>query len=68
MAKEDFMLRGTRADDLRFYEERARQERAAASAATKPEARSAHELLAIEYEDRVRELRDHLDRIARAEN
>jgi hypothetical protein len=46
-----------RENDLRFYEERARQEKAASEAASSPEAASAHRLLAMEYESHVRELR-----------
>ncbi|MCF8709226.1 hypothetical protein [Rhizorhapis sp. SPR117] len=44
-------------DDLRFYEERARQEKAAAEAAKSPEAASAHRLLALEYEAHACDLR-----------
>lgn len=57
MADERFML-ASGDGDLRFYEERARQERAAADAAKSPEAASAHRLLALEYEGHVRELRE----------
>ncbi|WP_334656878.1 hypothetical protein [Sphingomonas panaciterrae] len=56
MTDDRFMLNS--GDDLRFYEERARQEKAAAEAATSAEAASAHRLLAIEYEAHARELRD----------
>ena len=56
MADERFMF--APGDDLRFYEERARQEKAAAEAANSKEAASAHRLLAIEYEAHARELRE----------
>jgi hypothetical protein len=57
MADDRFIL-ASRDDDLPFYEERARQEIAAAEAAATPEAASAHRLLAIEYEAHARELRE----------
>ncbi|MBF5090110.1 hypothetical protein F1640_08835 [Novosphingobium sp. NBM11] len=44
-------------DDLAYYEKRARQERAAATAAATPEVESIHRRLAILYEDAVRTLR-----------
>ncbi|MDX3910695.1 MAG: hypothetical protein QHC67_12885 [Sphingobium sp.] len=47
-------------DDLRFYEERAGQEKAASEAASTPEAASAHRLLAIQYEAHAHELREQL--------
>lgn len=49
-----------RDDDLRFYEERACQEKAAAEVASTPEIASAHRLLAIEYEAHACELRERL--------
>ena len=57
------MPHGSQVDDLRYYQQRARQGRAAAQAATTQEARSAHELLVIEYEAHARELRKQLERI-----
>ncbi len=59
MSDEGFLF-AKRHDDLRYYEERARQERAAAEAATRPEVASAHRLLAIEYAAQARELRVEL--------
>ncbi|MFQ3897925.1 hypothetical protein [Sphingobium sp. R-7] len=59
MAEDGFLIAKAR-DDLCFYEDRARQERAAAESASKPEAASAHRLLAIEYEAQARELRAEL--------
>ena len=44
-------------DNLEYYERRARDEAAAAEAATSSEAASAHRLLAIEYEAQAKELR-----------
>lgn len=50
------------ADNLHYYEERARQEAEAAEKATDPTAASAHRLLAIEYEAHARALRDEAAR------
>lgn len=61
MPDEHFMFESSD-DDLRFYEERARQEKAAVEAATCREAASAHRLLAIQYEAHARELRERLAR------
>jgi hypothetical protein len=55
MVEEPFMLAS--GDDLRFYEERARQERATAETAKSPEAALAHRQIATEYEARARALR-----------
>src|SRR3546814_12218793 len=49
-----------RDDDLRFYEERACQEKAAAEVASTPEIASAHRLLSIEYAAHACELRERL--------
>ena len=57
---EDGFLCAKLRDNLRFYEDRARQERAAAKSTNKPEAASAHRLLAIQYEADARELRAEL--------
>ncbi len=54
-------------ENLEYYEQRARQERAAAEAATKPEVASAHRLLAIEYEAQTAELRRDVERSGRME-
>lgn len=59
MTGEPFMFESSN-DDLRFYEERARQENAAVEAATCGQAASAHRLLAIQYEAQIRALRDSL--------
>jgi hypothetical protein len=47
-------------DNLRYYEERARQETEAAEKADHPTAASAHRLLAIEYEAHAKALRDRV--------
>ena len=46
-------------DNLAYYERRAREEEALASAANGPEAASAHRLLAIEYASEARKLGTH---------
>ena len=59
MADEGFLFAKC-AETLRDYEERARQERAAADMAARPEMASAHRLLAIQYEADADELRRQL--------
>ncbi len=59
MADENFMLAKSY-ESLSYYEERARQEWAAAEAAQTLEVASAHRLLAIQYEADARELRKQL--------
>jgi hypothetical protein len=49
-------------ENLRYYEERARQEAQAAESAADPTAASAHRLLAIEYEAQAKALRDEVPR------
>ena len=46
-------------ENVEYYERRAREEAAAAEAATSTEAASAHRLFAAEYEAKARELKAH---------
>ena len=50
-------------DDIRYYEQRARQEAEAAEKAAEKTAASAHRLLAIEYEAHAKSLRQEAPRV-----